>query len=230
MPVVVAQVDEQQLAVVALAVYPAADRRTSLPTSPRPQLAAAMRTVEDACWFPSLTNGPAARPARAGAAKGTTAPRGVKRGRWPGDSVPAMTLITDTDALAAFCTRLRAEFVAVDTEFMRERTYWPKLCLVQVAGADEAVAIDPLAPGIDLPPLLDLMADARCSRCSTPPARTSRSSSTWAELPRAAVRHPGGGHGVRLRRGGRLRNAGGQARQAPRSTRRSRFTDWAAGR
>src|SRR5437588_4946924 len=71
-----------------------------------------------------------------------------------------MTVITDTDALAGFCARQNgASFIAVDTEFMRERTYWPILCLVQVAGPDEAAAIDALAPGIDLSPLLALMAD-----------------------------------------------------------------------
>jgi ribonuclease D len=71
-----------------------------------------------------------------------------------------MTLITDTEALAEFCARQKsAEFVAVDTEFMRERTYWPILCLVQVAGPEESIAIDPLAPGLDLASLLDLMAD-----------------------------------------------------------------------
>jgi ribonuclease D len=71
-----------------------------------------------------------------------------------------MPLITDTNALAAFCDRMRAErFVAVDTEFMRDRTYWPRLCLVQVAGAEEAVAIDTLAPGLDPAPLVALMAD-----------------------------------------------------------------------
>ena len=71
-----------------------------------------------------------------------------------------MTLITDTEALAAFCGRQRGvEFVTVDTEFMRERTYWPILCVVQVAGPDEAIAIDALAEGIDLAPLYMLMAD-----------------------------------------------------------------------
>ncbi|MFL5336152.1 MAG: ribonuclease D [Geminicoccaceae bacterium] len=71
-----------------------------------------------------------------------------------------MTLITDNEALATFCGRMRAEhFVAIDTEFMRDRTYYPKLCLVQVAGENEAVAIDPLAPGLDLAPLLGVLAD-----------------------------------------------------------------------
>jgi ribonuclease D len=71
-----------------------------------------------------------------------------------------MQTITESDALAAFCERQRqAGYVAVDTEFMRERTYWPILCLAQVAGPDEAAAIDALAPGIDLAPLLSLMAD-----------------------------------------------------------------------
>ena len=73
-----------------------------------------------------------------------------------------MTLIADTAALAAFCQRQSGvDYIAVDTEFMRDKTYWPQLCLVQVAGPEEAAAIDPLAPGIDLAPLLDLMFDER---------------------------------------------------------------------
>lgn len=67
-------------------------------------------------------------------------------------------LITDSKDLAALCERLaRSSWVAVDTEFMRENSYWPELCLVQIADEHEAAAIDPKAPGIDLTPLLDLM-------------------------------------------------------------------------
>lgn len=71
-----------------------------------------------------------------------------------------MRVITDTGELTAFCTEMRsAEYVTVDTEFMREKTFWPILCLVQVAGPDAAAAIDPLAEGLDLAPLFDLMTD-----------------------------------------------------------------------
>src|SRR3546814_20422050 len=72
-----------------------------------------------------------------------------------------MTLITEQTELADFCRDLAsADFVTVDTEFMRESTYWPKLCLVQLAGPERHAAIDPLAPDLDLQPLYDLMADA----------------------------------------------------------------------
>ncbi|MBB3763623.1 ribonuclease D [Sphingomicrobium lutaoense] len=71
-------------------------------------------------------------------------------------------LITKSDELAALCARLSEhDFVAVDTEFMRENTYFPELCLIQIASIDEAAAIDPLANGIDLDPLLDLLVDNR---------------------------------------------------------------------
>lgn len=69
-----------------------------------------------------------------------------------------MTLISDTRELAAFCARIaKSPFITVDTEFMRERTYWPKLCVVQLGGAEEAAAIDALAEGIDLAPVFELM-------------------------------------------------------------------------
>jgi len=69
-------------------------------------------------------------------------------------------LITDTASLTELCARLaKSPYVAVDTEFMRENTYWPELCLVQIADENEAAAIDPLAPNIDLTPLLKLLVD-----------------------------------------------------------------------
>lgn len=74
-----------------------------------------------------------------------------------------MQIITDTEALAAYVASLEGQpFVAIDTEFIRENTYWPKLCLVQLAGPeDEGVIVDPLAAGIDLKPLYDLLYDDR---------------------------------------------------------------------
>ncbi len=72
------------------------------------------------------------------------------------------TIITETAALAAFCTRLaKSPFVTVDTEFMRESTFWAQLCLIQMAGPEEAAIIDPLAGGLDLAPFFGLMADDR---------------------------------------------------------------------
>ena len=69
-----------------------------------------------------------------------------------------MTLIADSDAMAGFCRRQeQAAFIAIDTEFMRDRTYWPIPCLIQIAGPDEAAAIDPMAEGIDLTPLFALL-------------------------------------------------------------------------
>jgi ribonuclease D len=73
-----------------------------------------------------------------------------------------MNLITSTPELAAACARLRRHpFVTVDTEFLRETTYYPILCVAQMASPDEAVVIDALAPGIDLASFFELMADER---------------------------------------------------------------------
>ena len=71
-----------------------------------------------------------------------------------------MKVITDSGALAAFCEALSsADYITVDTEFMRESTFWPILCLIQVAGPEDEAIIDPLAAGIDLTPLYDLIAN-----------------------------------------------------------------------
>ena len=71
-----------------------------------------------------------------------------------------MDLITTTTDLAAACDRLaRHPFVTVDTEFLRETTYYPLLCVAQMASPDEAVVVDALADGIDLKPFYDLMAN-----------------------------------------------------------------------
>ena len=73
-----------------------------------------------------------------------------------------MDLITTTKELAAACTRLAAHpFITVDTEFLRETTYYPQLCVVQMASSDEAVVVDALAAGIDLAPFFALMVDER---------------------------------------------------------------------
>ena len=71
-----------------------------------------------------------------------------------------MDLITRTEDLAAACAKLStASFITVDTEFMREQTFWPRLCLIQIAGGDTEILIDSLAPDLDLQPFFDLMVD-----------------------------------------------------------------------
>lgn len=73
-----------------------------------------------------------------------------------------MEAITSNEALAAACERLaRHPFVTVDTEFLRETTFWPKLCVVQIASPEEAVLVDALAEGLDLAPFYRLMGDER---------------------------------------------------------------------
>ena len=71
-----------------------------------------------------------------------------------------MTPITTTAELQAFCDKIKGQaFVAVDTEFMRETTYWPKLCLIQAAAPNAEAVIDPLADGLDLEPFLEILRD-----------------------------------------------------------------------
>jgi ribonuclease D len=78
------------------------------------------------------------------------------------DKNAAVEPITTTRDLTAACARLaRHPFVTVDTEFLRETTYYPLLCVAQIASADEAIVIDALAPEIDLAPFFALMVDER---------------------------------------------------------------------
>jgi ribonuclease D len=83
----------------------------------------------------------------------STTPDGVRL-------APAMEPITSTGELAQVCARMaKHRYVTVDTEFLRESTYYPLLCVAQMATEDEAVVIDALAPGIDLSPFFDLLND-----------------------------------------------------------------------
>ena len=73
-----------------------------------------------------------------------------------------MSMITSSVELAAVCKSLsRSEYVTVDTEFMREATYWPRLCVIQMAGPEEGVIVDAMAPNLDLEPFFRLMANER---------------------------------------------------------------------
>jgi len=76
-----------------------------------------------------------------------------------------MRPIVTTSELAQACARLRRHpFVAVDTEFIREHTFWPKLCLIQMGGPEEELIVDPLADGLDLTPFYQLMADEHVTK------------------------------------------------------------------
>jgi ribonuclease D len=73
-------------------------------------------------------------------------------------TAPQMRIVTSSDDLTSACQRLStSEYVAVDTEFMREQTFWPQLCLIQLATPDDALIVDPMAPGLDLSPFWALM-------------------------------------------------------------------------
>ncbi|MCW2282621.1 ribonuclease D [Rhodoblastus acidophilus] len=73
-----------------------------------------------------------------------------------------MSLVTDSSELAGLCREFaKFDFVTVDTEFLRETTFWPKVCVIQMACESKAVAIDALAEGLDLTPFFELMADEK---------------------------------------------------------------------
>ena len=121
-----------------------------------------------------------------------------------------MDLITTTSELAAVCARLaKHPVITVDTEFLRETTYYPLLCVVQMASAEEAVVIDTLAAGHR--PQAVLRADGRREGAEgfprRPPGYRNRlASGRHRSAP--DLRHPGRGHGARLWRFHRLRPAG----------------------
>ncbi len=84
----------------------------------------------------------------------------ARAGRYGPPQMKIHPLITNSEQLSQLVARMSAhQFIAVDTEFMRENSYWPDLCLLQVATPEEAAAIDPKADGIDLAPLLELLVD-----------------------------------------------------------------------
>jgi ribonuclease D len=85
--------------------------------------------------------------------------------RPPKPGFPPPVLIETTEALAGFCEGLAGTpYVTVDTEFMRERTYWPELCVIQLAGPDAVAVVDAEAPGLDLAPLYALFDDPRTTK------------------------------------------------------------------
>ncbi|MGV3552408.1 ribonuclease D [Rhizobium sp.] len=76
-----------------------------------------------------------------------------------------MKIILDTEELASACEIFaRHDFVTVDTEFLRETTFWPQLCLIQLSGPELDAIVDPLAPGLDLGPFFKLMADSAVTK------------------------------------------------------------------
>ena len=107
-----------------------------------------------------------------------------------------MEVITRTAELERACEALaRSPYVTVDTEFIRETTFWPELCLVQLASDDTTALVDPLADGLSLEPLFALMRD---------PSVTKVFHAARRDRPGPAFRHSGRGHGLRLRRVDRL--------------------------
>src|SRR6478672_3231362 len=76
-----------------------------------------------------------------------------------------MTLISTPEDLSAVCRRLATQpFVTVATEFLRETTFWPRLCLVQLASEEEAVAVDAIAEGLDLSHFFELMGNQESTK------------------------------------------------------------------
>ena len=71
-----------------------------------------------------------------------------------------MELITNSNLLSTKCTQFaESDFITVDTEFLRRETFWSKLCLIQMASADDVIIIDALSPNLDFTPFINLMSE-----------------------------------------------------------------------
>ena len=116
-----------------------------------------------------------------------------------------MDLITDTKALAALCKALAHEtFVTVDTEFMRETTFWPDLCLIQIAGAEISGLIDPMAKGLDLKPFFALMNNEKILKVFHAARQDVEIMCISRQVPHPIFDTAIAVHGLRLRRSGEL--------------------------
>ena len=139
-----------------------------------------------------------------------------------------MDLITTTKELAEVCARMaRHPFVTVDTEFLRETTYYPLLCVAQLASPDEAVVVDALATGIDLAPLFALMTDEKVVKVFH--AARQDIEIVWnmaKKIPHPIFDTPGRRHGARLWRLRSPTTSWCSASPATMLDKSHRFTDW----
>src|SRR5690606_21557449 len=170
--VMVAKIDEQQAPMVALAVDPAG-KPDGLANIARAQLAAIMRPVGvhggelllkyRTCPGMALIDRADKRMSPSSlsiSASGLDPTLSLETDSVNKEESAELRLISDTAELEQACETLAAgDFLAVDTEFHRETTYWPQVCLIQVANADFDVLVDPMATGIDLSLLMNLLAD-----------------------------------------------------------------------
>ena len=93
-----------------------------------------------------------------------------------------MTLISDNSSLLSACDKLSKEvYLGVDTEFMRERTYYPKLCLIQISGEKDAIAVDALSPDINLTPVLSLLYNPNIIKVFHRPIQTDKMTTSWPD-------------------------------------------------
>ena len=82
-----------------------------------------------------------------------------------------MHYVKDTNHLFEVCSKLnKSKFLAIDTEFIREKTYWPKLCLIQVFNGEDKIIIDPLVKGLDLKPFFKILSNNEIVKINTCPA------------------------------------------------------------